>query len=254
MKIALEENCRSIDVGNIASEGEQRAIALACFLAELGQNPDRSTLIFDDPVSSLDQHNRKRIARRLVEEAVIRQVIVFTHDSIFLHDILDETESKSIPYMSGRLDWKDNRPGYYFPDIPWTNSKVTKRLDTLEKKLGQIKRNAQTSQEDKDSIAWWYGFLRTTLERIVEERLFNGCVNRFNEYIDISRLTKCKCIDPVDIDELQRLFGVTCEYVAAHDHSAGFCSDYPSCDEMKEHLEATRRLVESIKTKQKAVS
>ncbi len=81
-KIALEENCRSIDVGNIASEGEQRAIALACFLAELGQNPDRSTLIFDDPVSSLDQHNRKRIARRLVEEAVIRQVIVFTHDSI----------------------------------------------------------------------------------------------------------------------------------------------------------------------------
>jgi energy-coupling factor transporter ATP-binding protein EcfA2 len=255
-KIALEENNRSISVGNIASEGEQRAVALACFLAELGQSTDRSTLIFDDPVSSLDHHNRKRIARRLVEEASIRQVIVFTHDSIFLHDILDETESRSVPCSSGRLDWKDNLPGHYFPDIPWINSTVKVRLDALEKKLGQIKRqrNPQTSQEDKDSIGIWYDFFRTTVERIVEEQLFNGCVSRFEEYIDIGSLRKCKCIDPSDIDEVQRLFGIASDFIAAHDHSAEYCADYPSCDEMREHLEATRRLVESIKTKQKAVS
>jgi len=254
-KIALEENNRSIGVGNIASEGEQRAVALACFLAELGQSPDRSTLIFDDPVSSLDHHNRKRIARRLVEEASIRQVIVFTHDSIFLRAILDESEQRSVPYASGRLDWKHNRPGHYFSDIPWMSSKVSDRLDALEKKLGQIKRqrNPQTSQEDKDSIGIWYDFFRTTVERIVEERLLNGCVSRFEEYIDIGSLTKCKCIDPSDIDEVQRLFGVASDCVVAHDHSAGHCADYPSCDEMREHLEATRRLVESIKTKQKAV-
>ncbi|MFW8643043.1 hypothetical protein ACOJBO_10885 [Rhizobium beringeri] len=43
----------------VLSEGEQRALALACFLAEAGGDTSRHGLIIDDPVSSLD-HLRVR--------------------------------------------------------------------------------------------------------------------------------------------------------------------------------------------------
>ena len=56
-------------VVEIASEGEQRCLALAAFLSELSQASHQSSLVFDDPVSSLDHWHREKIAVRLVEES-----------------------------------------------------------------------------------------------------------------------------------------------------------------------------------------
>jgi hypothetical protein len=49
-------------VHEIASEGEQRCVALAAFLAELSQASHQSALVFDDPVSSLDHRCHQKIA------------------------------------------------------------------------------------------------------------------------------------------------------------------------------------------------
>lgn len=66
-------------LGDILSEGEHRCVALAAFLAELVTSREYSGIVFDDPMSSLDHVYRVRVARRLVEEAQHRQVVVFTH-------------------------------------------------------------------------------------------------------------------------------------------------------------------------------
>ncbi|HLA95085.1 MAG TPA: AAA family ATPase, partial [Pyrinomonadaceae bacterium] len=71
----------------ILSEGEQRAIAIADFIAEARLDPHNRGLIFDDPVSSQDHERRELIANRLVEHAKMKQVIVFTHDIVFFHRI-----------------------------------------------------------------------------------------------------------------------------------------------------------------------
>lgn len=68
----------------ILSEGEQRAIAIASFLAEVKLGRGRGGVVFDDPVSSLDHKRRWEVADRLASEAKSRQVIVFTHDIYFL--------------------------------------------------------------------------------------------------------------------------------------------------------------------------
>ena len=52
-------------VGEILSEGEHRCVALAAFLAELATTESRSSIVFDDPVSSLDHMHRNVVARRL---------------------------------------------------------------------------------------------------------------------------------------------------------------------------------------------
>ena len=50
-------------VGDIFSEGEHRCIALAAFLAELVTSRQKSAIIFDDPMSSLDHKHRKAVAK-----------------------------------------------------------------------------------------------------------------------------------------------------------------------------------------------
>jgi wobble nucleotide-excising tRNase len=71
------------ELESIVSEGEHRCLAIAGFLTELATSPLKSALVFDDPVSSLDHLHRGSLAKRLAEEALVRQVIVFTHDLVF---------------------------------------------------------------------------------------------------------------------------------------------------------------------------
>jgi energy-coupling factor transporter ATP-binding protein EcfA2 len=69
----------------ILSEGEQRAVALPDFLTEICLNPANAGVVLDDePVNSQDHPRKECIAQRLVKEAGSRQVIVFTHDLVFL--------------------------------------------------------------------------------------------------------------------------------------------------------------------------
>jgi ABC-type transport system involved in cytochrome c biogenesis ATPase subunit len=77
---------------DILSEGEQRAVALADFLAEVNLNPVSAGIILDDPVNSQDYERKRHIATRLVEESTRRQVIIFTHDLPFLSLLCEMAE------------------------------------------------------------------------------------------------------------------------------------------------------------------
>ena len=59
-------------VSEVLSDGEQRALAIAAFFAELKTLPSVSAIVFDDPMSSLDHHRREIVAKRLVKEAQTR--------------------------------------------------------------------------------------------------------------------------------------------------------------------------------------
>jgi energy-coupling factor transporter ATP-binding protein EcfA2 len=60
---------RRVQNRHVLSEGEQRAIALACFFAELSGVPGNAGILFDDPVSSLDRRRMRKVAERIVQEA-----------------------------------------------------------------------------------------------------------------------------------------------------------------------------------------
>lgn len=69
----------------VLSEGEQRALGIACFFAEMKRVPGTHGIIVDDPVSSLDHQRLRKVAQRLVAEAAAgRQVITFTHHLVFI--------------------------------------------------------------------------------------------------------------------------------------------------------------------------
>jgi hypothetical protein len=101
-----------VKVGDILSEGEHRCVAIAAFLAELSTSDSHSTVVFDDPVSSLDHLHREDLAKRLAAEGKKRQVIIFTHDIAFLF-LLNEACHEQETHIAFRCVQEGrNRPAF----------------------------------------------------------------------------------------------------------------------------------------------
>ena len=172
-------------MSDIASEGEQRALSLSFFLAEVATSEDDGGIVVDDPVSSLDDERRAYIAVRLVEEAQRRQVIVLTHDLPFMLDLIEQAEKVDIePTVQGV--WRlGSEVGRVDDHPPFKAMKLRQRVGVLDQRLAQW--DNQPPPADFDD-AWrrvcgFYADLRVTWERAVEERLFRGVVQSFQREV-----------------------------------------------------------------------
>jgi len=126
-------------VGDVLSEGEHRCVALAAFLAELVTSQEYSGIVFDDPMSSLDHLNRKTVAKRLVEEAAHRQVIIFTHDLTFLFELKRAAEANSITPHYQHVHRRNNEPGYISGALPLKARPGLELVNSLRSELKAIK-------------------------------------------------------------------------------------------------------------------
>lgn len=174
----------------VLSEGEQRAIALASFLAEVRLAGSRGALVFDDPVSSLDHRRRWEVAQRLADEARMRQVIVFTHDIYFLLILEQKAAEMGAAITQNYIRKTAAGYGVYSAELPFDVLKTKDRLGRLRDKLVAIRRAAKDGDEERQRqlTTHWYGQLRLAWERCVEEVLLNGAVERFGEGISTQRL------------------------------------------------------------------
>ena len=78
-----------LNPSKVLSEGEQKVLAVADFLAEARMSDNSVPVIFDDPVSSLDHRRVGEVARRIADLASDHQVVVFTHDIWLVTHLLD---------------------------------------------------------------------------------------------------------------------------------------------------------------------
>ncbi|WP_422929734.1 AAA family ATPase [Singulisphaera sp. PoT] len=234
---------------DIASEGEQRCIALAIFLAELSQATHASALVFDDPVSSVDHRHRERIARRLVSEAQLRQVIVFTHDTVFLNDIVSLAKRLKIPCECRHIEWNGGRPGSCCEGLPWDMKSPQDRLDKLGKLKSELAKKWEPipSEANAAGMREAYSLLRATVERIVEREALANVVFRYRDYIDLKSLAKVVAFGQQEYDEIRRLFDRCSDVTGAHDEAAGKDRPVPDPAELARDIEDTRSLLQRIR-------
>jgi energy-coupling factor transporter ATP-binding protein EcfA2 len=168
-------------VRSVFSEGEQRAISLAWFFAELTLSATKSAIVFDDPVSSLDHDWRRKVATRLVKEAAQRQVVVFTHDAVFLHILHTAADEGGLSPSSLQIQRAGGVPGYCSPDVPWEKMKVKERVGILTNEHVALTKTKKTGSDEEyaQAVVAYLDRLRKTWERAVEECLFNGVIERF---------------------------------------------------------------------------
>lgn len=78
---------------NTLSEGDKSTLAFAFFIAALEKTPElgRQVVVFDDPLSSLDETRREATARLLLAiSPTVNQLNVYTHKKDFLYMLCDK--------------------------------------------------------------------------------------------------------------------------------------------------------------------
>ncbi len=239
-------------LNDILSEGELRAMAIASFLAELSMSGHTGGAIFDDPVSSLDHFRRIQVAKRLVEEANIRQVIVFTHDSVFLGELRGQAERSTLAAKFYHLEWTTaDFAGYCNEGLPWHHQSFDDRIDSLEKKQRELKLewtpNPSAAMSDRMRVA--YSHFRATIERAVETVFLNGVVKRFDNYIPVKELKTVVSLTTAEFDEVYRLFLAASDVVESHDPASGRNVPVPHPDLFNADITALKVVVNGYKAR-----
>lgn len=239
----------------VLSEGEQTCVSLALFLTELATADHRSALIFDDPVSSLDHGWRQKVAERLVQEAKNRQIIVFTHDLVFLNDLQSLSERMSVVCNEISLSLSQKGAGIVTNGLPWIGQRVSHRLDTLEKeaRAAKIIYDSQDDEAYADAVSRFYNRLRSTWERALEDVAFCNVIQRHRDYINAKELRKVAELDPSDVTAWQVGFKICCDITDAHDPARGRNAPAPPPGDMLKHVQFLASWVQALRDRHKLV-
>jgi energy-coupling factor transporter ATP-binding protein EcfA2 len=245
VSIALDTT-RQVEVSEVLSEGERRAVAIAFFLAEVAVLEHEGGLILDDPVSSLDHARRSYVARRLVEEAAKRQVVVFTHDVVFLLELQEFAEIAPVPCEMRVVRRVGDDAGVASNDLPWIALNVAKRIGHLKNELQQLGALERKGDADKyrQHVKTWFELLREAWERAVEEKLFNGVVGRFQPAIKTMSLSKVS-VTPALTSAVDK--GMTQASKWTHDMAPALNRPPPKAAEIKAALDELEAFVAQFK-------
>lgn len=189
LKLELPQSRKPSD---ILSEGEQRAVAIGSFLAEIGLSGSKAGVVFDDPVSSLDHRRRERVAKRLASEAASRQVIVFTHDIYFLCLLVEEAKLTGVTTSTQSLVRRAEGFGIADPELPFEGRNASKRIGALKAQHQSIAKLHKDGEEQKhrEQTVEAYFRLRMAWERAVEEVLLRQVILRFRKGVETQRLAE----------------------------------------------------------------
>lgn len=239
----------------VLSEGEQTCVALAAFLTELATASHKSALVFDDPVSSLDHRWREKVAERLVEESKGRQIIVFTHDMVFVNDLHDKGVRDRLPMKVVSLSRGAAGTGMVREGLPWHHASVRDRIDKLEKAAREARKLYDLNDEEgyRDAAVKIYDRLRATWERGLEDVAFAGVIHRHRDYIDTKNLKNITVIEGADVETFRKNFKKCSDLVEAHDPSRARDGVVPPPVEILADIKILADWAESIRTRQKAL-
>ena len=173
MQLKLHQNH---EVTDILSEGEQKGVALALFLAERQMDDAKNPIIMDDPVNSLDHFITSRLVERLV--SLNNQIIIFSHHLLLKSSLMNlpglhecgVNQYASCHKTSRHLflykvwDYGRDRKGVVYED----------KQDNIANNLNAVKTLLEKQPfQNHDSISAG-AQLRHVIELLIDEKVFNG--------------------------------------------------------------------------------
>jgi energy-coupling factor transporter ATP-binding protein EcfA2 len=163
-------------ISSILSEGEQKAVALSIFIAEVRMQAQTNPIIFDDPVNSLDHNIASNFAKRILE--LDNQIIVFTHNKLFLDSLETAKGNHICGNYNGGCSSKKGKHIYLYTVqsegrsskgivFPRNEDKAKTHLLNAKQYLGESPFSKHNEVASK---------LRKTVECLIDEKVFNGQV------------------------------------------------------------------------------
>ena len=214
----------------ILSEGEQRAVALADFLTEVSLNPANAGIVLDDPVTSQDHERKERIARRLVSEAKDRQVVIFTHDLVFLTMVAGASEDQNVDLLTHWIERDGNgNPGQVsLDDCPATTPQY-RNTQKAKKTLAEAKQAAGSTRVKL--VQRGMGELRRTIEEIIPHHLLKQVVNRWTDRIIVTGLRRVHWDDGL-IADIIGSYEELSAHIEGHSHTEARAGGLPEPNDL----------------------
>jgi energy-coupling factor transporter ATP-binding protein EcfA2 len=238
-----------VDLPKVVSEGEQRCLSIAAFFAELSTADELSGIVFDDPVSSLDYQWRQGVARRLVQEAKTRQVIVFTHDVVFLLLLKQFAEELAVEQFDQHVRFLSKGAGVCEEELPWVALPIKKKIGYLKngwQAADKLAREGHQDAYEKDA-KYLYGLLREAWERALEEVLLGGVVERYRPSIQTQQVAQIADITPEDCKTVETAMTKCSKWLPGHDQAAAARAPVPAPAELKADIDALDNWVATIR-------
>lgn len=240
-----------VPLTDVLSDGEQRRLSLAMFLAEMEALPGSDPIVLDDPVSSIDQEGRRHIARTLVKLAITRQVIVFTHEIAFIDALRRQAEQQR---EAAGLEFKHvvrhgPRAGHVGLELPWEGLSPKDRIKPLRQKLKTVQ-EAHNSRDPEDyevPVCDFCRKLRQAFERIIEVDVFAGTVLRGEDAIHTKKLRQVIWNEDV-VDLIDRGMDENSPWV--HDRRLDTAA-LPTPDELAQGLSIYEELYDALNEEKK---
>lgn len=237
-QIVLDGASSDVDLTQVLSDGELRYVSLCSFLSELATAEARSALVFDDPISSLDHVRRRKIASRLGLEGTRRQVILFTHDIVFMHRLEESARSSGIECVVHHLDHMPGQSGLCRNCAPWIGMKTTDRIKTLREMLLDAKRDLKNGNKDRyeQRAQYIYGKLRESWEQATEELLLYSVVKRYGREVQTKRLKFVSDINESDVTAITEAMSKCSTFMPGHDGAPEANDPIPEPDELESDI------------------
>lgn len=220
----------------VLSEGEQKVIAIADFIAEMQLSEVNRGIIFDDPVTSLDDIRKSEIAKRLVQESVSKQAIIFTHDLVFVSSLIGHCSDLKVNYSCHWIENRNGKPGQVWLNNSPSYEREYRNAEPAKKHCAEAKVDDCPPAQREFLIKSGFTALRTCYEVLVINDLFKNVVQRFNERVSVDSLSDVYFNTEL-IEELQDSFSQCCRYMEGHTHSDKYAYKKPEPQNLNEEIE-----------------
>lgn len=207
-------------LGDVLSEGEQTALGFAGFLTEAHFETSKSSLVFDDPVSSLDHLKREAVAKRIVGLAEERQVIVFTHDVSFTMALRKAAGEAQVEFTTRGVERRRKvGPGFTTMSHPWTAQDAAQRIDSLRQQVAALRRGEEGMSDAEytqttENIA---GHMSQTWERVISQVLAEPLVDYKTLEVRVGKLRVVGRVSEEDVKTYDDSYSRISGWASRHD-------------------------------------
>ena len=198
-------------VTDVLSEGEQKGVALALFIAERRMQLSHNPIILDDPVNSLDHFITAKLVERL--STLDNQIIIFSHDLLLQTALVNYKGVHECGKNQVSSCTKRSKHLFLYSVTSYGRDRkgiITElKQDNVRNNLAKVKRQLDKIPFVENEILMIGAILRHTIELMIDEKIFSNQIPvKFHGRKNSIQWDQLKTLNPdvVVIDTLKRLF------------------------------------------------
>ncbi len=198
-------------VTDVLSEGEQKGVALALFIAERRMQLSKNPIILDDPVNSLDHFITAKLVERLSKLG--NQIIIFSHNLLLQTSLVNLRGLHECGVNQSSSCSKPTRHLFMYSVTSHNRDKkgviTEKKQDNVANNLTRAYNLLNTVPFSDDYSIMVGAILRHTIELIVDEKIFSNQIPvKFHGRKNTIQWEQLKSLNPdaAIIDKLNGLF------------------------------------------------